>query len=106
MLVSSIDYNDYVGRMGIGRIERGCLSVGQTVSVCNMRGDAVRNGKITALFQIEGLGKVNVDKASAGDIVCFSGIPDVNIGDTVCDVSSPEPLPFVHIFGKRFALCR
>ena len=97
MLVSSIDYNDYVGRMGIGRIERGCLSVGQTVSVCNMRGDAVRNGKITALFQIEGLGKVNVDKAIAGDIVCFSGIPDVNIGDTVCDVSSPEPLPFVHI---------
>ena len=98
MLVSSIDYNDYVGRIGIGRVERGVLRAGDTVSVCNYFDNAkVRNGKIKTVYQIEGLSRKEVSEAKAGDIVCVSGLEDVTIGDTVCDVENVEAVSFVKI---------
>ncbi|MBP5686216.1 MAG: translational GTPase TypA, partial [Clostridia bacterium] len=98
MLVSSIDYNDYVGRIGIGRIERGKAAVGQEVETCNynVQGKELK-GKLVSIFQIEGLDRVPVDSAKAGDIVCISGLENVSIGDTVCAVGSAEPVPFVKI---------
>ncbi len=98
MLVSSIDYNDYVGRIGIGRIERGKAAVGQEVETCNynVKGKELK-GKLVGIFQIEGLDRVPVDSAKAGDIVCISGLENVSIGDTVCAAESAEPVPFVKI---------
>ena len=98
MLVSSIDYNDYVGRIGIGRIERGKAVVGQEVETCNynVKGKELK-GKLVGIFQIEGLNRVPVDTAKAGDIVCISGLENVSIGDTVCALGNPEPVPFVKI---------
>ena len=98
MLVSSIDYNEYVGRIGIGRIERGCVSVNQDVETCNfnVKGKEEK-GKLVSIYQIEGLNRVQVDSAKAGDIVCVSGIENLSIGDTVCTLGSPEPVPFVKI---------
>lgn len=98
MLVSSIDYNEYVGRIGIGRIERGCMKVGQLVTVADYH-DRVKpyNGKIVTLYTIEGLARTPVDTCSAGDIVCFSGIENITIGETLCAQSNVEPLPFVKI---------
>ena len=86
VLVSSIDYNEYVGRMAIGRIERGTIRQNQEVAVCDyFNEDAATKAKITAIYQIDGLDKTPVAKAMAGDIVYFSGIDGVNIGNTVCD---------------------
>ena len=98
LLVSSIDYNDYVGRIAIGRIERGCMKQNDEVRVVNFH-DKDRNhkGRIVKMFQIDGLGRTPVEKAEMGDIVCFSGIEDITIGDTVTEVNTPEPLPFVKI---------
>ncbi len=98
MLVSSIDYNDYVGRIGIGRIETGVLRQGMEVQVCdyhNLR--EPKKAKITAIYQFEGLNRVPVESATAGNIVCFSGVDGITIGDTVCDPSAVTPLPFVKI---------
>lgn len=98
MLVSSIDYNDYVGRIGIGRIETGILKVGAPVQVCdyhNLR--EPKQAKITAIFQFEGLTRVPVEEATAGNIVCFSGVEGVTIGDTLCAQGLLAPLPFVKI---------
>ena len=98
MLASSIDYNDYVGRIAIGRIERGTMRTGQEIVLTDYHDpDKQVRSKITAIYQFEGLAKVPVESASAGDIVSFSGIGDVNIGNTICDVNAPEPLPFVKI---------
>ena len=98
LLCSSIDYNDYVGRIGIGRIERGRARVNQNVSTCNANIEGHNaNGKIVSLYQIEGLGKSPVETAMAGDIVCFSGLEKISIGDTVCDPSCVEAVPFVKI---------
>ena len=98
MLVSSIDYNEYVGRIAIGRIESGTLKQNQAVSICDFhQKHDVYKSKIVNLYQIDGLGKTSVDSASVGDIVCFSGIPNITIGDTVTSVENPEPLPFVKI---------
>ena len=98
MLVSSIDYNEYVGRVCIGKIERGTLSKNQEVRICEYHDSHAPYGaKIVNLYQIEGLNRVPVDSARAGDIVCISGIADITIGDTVCDPDSIEPLPFVKI---------
>ena len=98
MLVSSIDYNDYVGRIGIGRIERGMVKQGQEVSVCEYHDKhEPYKAKVVNIYQIDGLGRTQVDGAMVGDIVCFSGIPDITIGDTVTAVDNPEPLPFVKI---------
>ncbi len=98
VLVSSIDYNDYVGRMGIGRIERGVAKVGQEVLICNYNHPDVNNrGKFVGLYEIEGLNRVPCESAMAGDIVCFAGLEGINIGDTVCSPQSREPVPFTKI---------
>ncbi|MCB6365541.1 translational GTPase TypA [Intestinibacillus massiliensis] len=98
MLVSSIDYNEYVGRIGIGRIERGSMKVGQQVTVCDYHGNTQPyNAKLVTLYTIEELGRQPVDEAKAGEIVCFSGIENVTIGETLCDPEHVEALPFVKI---------
>ena len=98
LLISSIDYNDYVGRIGIGRIERGSIRVNQDAYLCNYHNDAApKRIKIVALFQIDGLVRVPVDTAYMGDIVCFSGASELTIGDTVTSLSCPEPLEFVKV---------
>ena len=99
MLVSSIDYNDYVGRIAVGRIERGTVRVGEAVSLVNFnQPDApAKQGKIVTVFQIDGLSRKPVESAEAGDIVCISGLEDVTIGDTVCSPQDLTPVPFVKI---------
>ena len=95
MLVSNIDYDDYLGRIAVGRVERGTVKNGQSVVVC--KEDKNINGKIAKLFTYEGLKKVEVEEISAGDLIALSGIADINIGDTICDISNPEKIPFVNI---------
>lgn len=98
LLVSSIDYNDYVGRIAVGRVERGVIKQNQEVMVCDYHGSHEPfKGKIVSLNQYEGLNKVPCESATVGDIVCFSGIEGITIGQTICSVSKPEPLPFVKI---------
>ncbi len=98
ILVSSIDYNDYVGRIGIGRIERGTAVANQDVVICNHNIiDLKKRSKLVNLYQIEGLSRVPVESAVAGDIVCFSGMEGINIGDTVCSPDKVEAVPFVKI---------
>ena len=98
MLISSIDYSEYVGRIGIGRIERGSASVGTEVETCNFNVKGKESkGKLINIYQIEGLNRVNVESAKAGDIVCISGIDNLSIGDTVCAKGYPDPVPFVKI---------
>ena len=95
MLVSNIDYDDYLGRIAIGRIERGTINSGMSIAVCKQ--DKNENGKIAKLYTYQGLKRVEVESVAAGDIVCISGIPDINIGDTICDINNPEKIPFVDI---------
>lgn len=98
ILVSSIDYNDYVGRIGIGRIERGVARLNADVVVCNYNHPDVKvRGKVVNLYEIEGLNRVPCESAMAGDIVCFSGLEKINIGDTVCASDCVEPAAFVKI---------
>lgn len=98
MLISSIDYNEYVGRIGIGRINRGTIRVGQQVLLGNYHDPQnSRKNKIVSLLQIQGLQRVPVENATVGDIVWISGIENISIGDTVCDPECFEPLPFTKI---------
>ena len=98
LLVSSIDYNDFVGRIGIGRIERGSIHQNQEVLVTDYHDpDKKEKAKIVALYEFTGLGKSPIQEASAGEIVAFSGISDITIGRTICAPDAPEPLPFVKI---------
>ena len=98
LLVSSIDYNDYVGRIGIGRIERGNIRVGQEVAICNYHTPgSIKKTKVVSLYQIDGLVRQPVERATVGDIVCFSGAGDITIGDTLTTVACPEPLEFVKV---------
>ncbi len=99
MLVSSIDYNEYVGRIAIGRIERGMIRQNDEIEVCNFHdtGSAPTKAKAVALFQFDGLNRVPVTEASAGNIIAMSGIGDITIGDTICARGCSEPLPFVKI---------
>ncbi|MBQ4574010.1 MAG: translational GTPase TypA [Clostridia bacterium] len=98
LLVSSIDYNDYVGRIGIGRIENGRIRPGQEVAVTNYHNPGVvKRTKVVSLYQFDGLRRTNCEEAIPGDIVCFSGAEDITIGDTLCAVDAPNPLPFVKI---------
>ena len=98
MLVSSIDYNEYVGRIGIGRIERGTVHQNQEVMICDYHDPSqMVKGKVVALYEFDGLGKKPVTEASAGEIVAFSGMADITIGRTICAVEQPEALPFVKI---------
>ena len=99
MLVSSIDYNEFVGRIAIGRIERGVLKQNQEIAVCNYHDpDApAKKAKAVSMYEFEGLGKKPITEATAGNIIALSGIPDITIGDTICATSCVEPLPFVKI---------
>ena len=98
MLVSSIDYNDYVGRIAVGRIERGTIKVNQEVTICDYHNPELKHkGKVVALYAFDGLGKAPIQQASAGEIVALSGMADITIGRTLCDPLAVEPLPFVKI---------
>lgn len=98
MLISSIDYSEYVGRMAIGRIERGTVSVNQEVAVADFHDKSVSHrGKIGAIYQIDGTGRIQVESAKVGDIVCVSGLNDITIGNTLTSVENPEPVEFVKI---------
>ena len=99
MLVSAIDYNDFVGRIAIGRIERGTLKQNQEIAVCNFHDpDAVpKKAKAVSMYEFDGLGRKPITEATAGNIIAMSGIGDITIGDTICVPSCVEPLPFVKI---------
>ena len=99
LLVSSIDYNEFVGRIGIGRIERGVIKQGQGVSICNYHDPSAKSrpSKIVSIYQFDGLKRTPVTEAKVGDIVCFSGCEDISIGDTVCSPAKVEPLEFVKV---------
>ncbi len=98
MLVSSLDYNDYVGRIGIGRIERGTIRQNQDVTICDFHDkDHLEKGKVVALYAFDGLGRTPIQEASAGEIVAFSGMADITIGRTICATDTVEALPFVKI---------
>ena len=99
MLVSAIDYNDFVGRIAIGRIERGTVKQNQEIAVCNYHqsGEAPKKAKATALYQYDGLAKVPVTEATAGNIIAMSGIGEITIGDTICVPTNVEPIEFVQI---------
>ncbi|EMS72196.1 translational GTPase TypA [Ruminiclostridium cellobioparum] len=96
LLVSNIDYDEYVGRIAIGRVERGSIKLGQQAIICKKEGQ-VLNARITKLYCYEGLKRIEANEARIGDIVAVSGVGDVTIGDTICDVGAPEPLPFTAI---------
>ena len=98
MLVSSIDYNEYVGRIAVGRVERGTIKVNQEVTICDFHHPEIKQkGKVVALYAFDGLGKTPIQQASAGEIVALSGMADITIGRTLCDPLNAEPLPFVKI---------
>ena len=98
MLVSSVDYNDYVGRIAVGRIERGVIKQNQEIVVCNYHEErAAKRVKVSNIFEFDGLSRVPVTESSSGSIIAISGIADITIGDTICDPAAPEALPFVKI---------
>ena len=97
ILFSSIDYDDYVGRIGVGRIERGTAKRGMPVVICGGEDNRKVDTKITRLYRYEGLKRVEVEEAPCGDIICVAGMEYLNVGETVCDPACIEPLPFVHI---------
>ena len=103
MLVSTLDYNDYVGRIAIGKIERGRIDAGQEALLCS-NGGGHKRVKITNLYLFDGLKREPVDHADIGDIVAVSGVEGINIGDTICDTEQPEPLPFVEISKPTIAM--
>ncbi|MBR3808681.1 MAG: translational GTPase TypA [Clostridia bacterium] len=96
ILFSSLDYDDYLGRIGVGRVERGSVKAGQTVSICKQDGTH-QNVKIVKLYQFDGLKRVEVESAKMGDLIAVSGIAELNIGETACDIEHLDPLPFVKI---------
>ena len=98
LLVSSIDYNEYVGRIAVGRVERGTIRVNQEVTICDYHDQTLKQkGKVVALYAFDGLGKAPIQEASAGEIVALSGMADITIGRTLCVPDVVEPLPFVKI---------
>ena len=98
MLVSSIEYNEYVGRIAVGRVERGMIKQNQEIMICDYHEKhSPYKSKVVNMYQIDGLSKTAVKEASVGDIICISGVPDITIGDTITSVQAPEPLPFVKI---------
>jgi len=98
LLVSSIDYNEYVGRIAVGRVERGTIRVNQEVTICDYHDASIqKKGKVVALYAFDGLGKAPIAEASAGEIVALSGMADITIGRTLCAPETIEPLPFVKI---------
>ena len=96
VLFSSLDYDDYIGRIGVGRVERGTIKRNDSLVLCKTDGSQ-QNVKISRLYQFEGLKRVEVESASVGDIICISGITDLNIGETLCSPDCIDPLPFIKI---------
>lgn len=104
MLVSNIDSDNYIGRLAIGRIVRGTIEQSQNITVCSMNDDSQRNARVVKLLRFEGLRRMEVQSATIGEIVCVAGIPDINIGDTICAQGFAEPLPFVDIDEPTIAM--
>ena len=105
MLVSTIDYNEYVGRIGVGKVDNGKLRVNQDVTLCNAHDpEKTRKVKINKLYEFDGLKKVEVEEATVGAIVAISGIPDIHIGDTIASLENPEPIPFQKISEPTLAI--
>ncbi len=96
MLVTTIDYNDYLGRLGIGRIFRGTIRLGSAMKVVHHDG-SVEDARVTKIYTFQGLKRLEVNEASAGDIIALAGMEDVDIGETIADASDPRPLPFTSI---------
>ncbi|MBR3058643.1 MAG: translational GTPase TypA [Clostridiales bacterium] len=104
LLVSNIDSDPYIGRIAIGRIERGSIKQNQPVVVCTYDDNATKNARIVKLLRFQGLARQEVQEASVGEIVCVAGIPEINIGDTICAQDCPEPMPFVDIDEPTIAM--
>ena len=105
VLISTIDYNEYVGRIGIGKIERGAISTNQELIIVNMEEPEKKEKvKIAKLYEFEGLNRVEVESATVGSIIAVTGIDDIHIGTTICDINCPEPLPFIKISEPTLAM--
>ena len=104
LLVSNIDSDPYIGRIGVGRVERGTIRQGENVALVTYGEDGKRNARVVKLMRFHNLGREEVSEASIGEIVCVAGIADINIGDTLCDALNPEPLPFVKIDEPTIAM--
>lgn len=104
LLVSNIDSDPYIGRIGVGRVERGTIKQGENVALVTYGEDGKRNARVVKLLRFHNLGREEVESASIGEIVCVAGIADINIGDTLCDATVPEPLPFVKIDEPTIAM--
>ncbi|MBR3246815.1 MAG: translational GTPase TypA [Clostridiales bacterium] len=104
LLVSNIDSDPYIGRIGVGRVERGTIKQGENVALVTYGEDSKRNARVVKLMRFHNLGREEVASASIGEIVCVAGIADINIGDTLCDALVPEPLPFVKIDEPTIAM--
>lgn len=96
MQICALAYDDYIGRLGIGRIYKGTLKAGTSYEVCNANGTG-HQGKTNQIFVYKGLSRISVEEAQCGEVVMISGIPDINIGDTLCPVGSPDPMPLIKI---------
>ncbi len=104
LLVSNIDSDPYIGRIGVGRVERGTIKQGETVALVTFEQEGKRTARVVKLLRFHNLGREEVPSASIGEIVCVAGIPDINIGDTLCDAANPEALPFVKIDEPTIAM--
>ena len=104
LLVSNIDSDPYIGRIAVGRIERGTVKQGENICITTYGEEGKRTARIVKLLRFHDLGREEISEASVGEIVCVAGIPDINIGDTICDAATPEPLPFVSIDEPTIAM--
>ena len=104
VLISTIDYNEYVGRIGVGKVDNGKIAVNQEVMMMNHHDPSKKKKVISKLYEFDGLNKVEVSEAHIGSIVAISGIADIHIGDTLCDVNHPEPIPFQKISEPTIAM--
>ena len=105
VLISTIDYNEYVGRIGVGKVSNGTIRVNQDAVIVNAHDpEKNRKVKISKLYEFDGLSKVEVEKATIGSIVAISGIADIHIGDTLCAPEKPEPIPFQKISEPTIAM--
>ena len=105
VLISTIDYNEYVGRIGIGKIERGKIRTNQEAIIVNEdRQDDIKKIKITNIYEFEGLNRVEVEESKVGSIIAVTGVEGIHIGETICSVEYPEPLPFVKISEPTIAM--
>ncbi|WP_077368567.1 translational GTPase TypA [Anaerosalibacter sp. Marseille-P3206] len=105
ILISTIDYNEYIGRIGIGKIERGTININdEVVLVNNEKKDEIKKVKISNIYEFQGLNRVEVETAKVGSIIAVTGVEGIHIGDTICDIDAPEPLPFVKISEPTIAM--